>query len=53
MLTAKGAEDDKVHGLKPEYFDRITEAALAEADGYAVLHMMSPEQVHHVLTQLS
>ena len=44
---------DKAHGLKPEHFDSITEAALAEADGYAVPHMMTPEEVHQVLSKLS
>ncbi len=43
----------KVEGLKSEDFPAIVEGALAEADGYAVPYMMSPDDVRHVLTQLS
>jgi alcohol dehydrogenase class IV len=44
---------EKLEVIKRDDYALITERALAEADGYAVPHLMSPEEVHRVLTALS
>jgi alcohol dehydrogenase len=44
---------EKVDKLQSSDFDAIAAGALAEADGYAVPYMMSAEDVHSVLSQLT
>ncbi len=44
---------EQVHKLEAAHFDAIAEGALVEADGYPVPYMMSVEDVHTVLNQLT
>ena len=52
-LNAAVGIPDKTEAIKAEDYATITERALAEADGYAVPHMMSPADVHRILNSLS
>ena len=52
-LNCKLGIPDKVRQLQAADFDAITKGALAEADGYPVPHIMSPEEVQAVLSRLT
>ena len=52
-LNSSVGIDGKVAVIKSEDYALITERALAEADGYAVPHLMSPDDVHRVLDAMA